>query len=56
MTTNSYRLQGKNDDEYYPSNRRQINRMIEAGQAEWVGTDPGPGEDEVTHYADRIRA
>lgn len=54
MTTNLYMLQGKDDDEYYSSNRRQINRMIEAGQAEWVGTDSD--ENTVTHYADRIRS
>ena len=54
MTTNRYMLQGKDGEGYFPSNRRQINRMIEHGQAEWAGTDPDEENDAVIHYADRI--
>jgi hypothetical protein len=52
-TVNKYRLQGRDSDEYFPSNLRQINRLIEHGQAVWVGTDGSEDSPIVTHYADR---
>lgn len=54
MTKNLYMLQTKDGQDYAPSNRQHVNRLIELGEAEWVGTDGDEETDIVTHYADRI--
>lgn len=55
MITNVYMLERRDGEGYMKSNQRHVNRLIEAGQAEWAGSDPDEPNNAVIHYADRIQ-
>jgi hypothetical protein len=54
MTENIYFLQTRDGKTYRRSTREKVNALIEAGKAEWVGTDGDEETNIVAHYADRI--
>jgi hypothetical protein len=54
MTENIYFLQTVDGKSYRHTTREKVNAMIEAGKAEWVGTDGDEETNIVAHYADRI--
>lgn len=52
MITNLYMMQARNGKTYRRSTQERINALIEAGLAEWSGSDYDEGRDAVVHYAD----
>ena len=52
---NIYRLQSVVDkSRYHSTSQEHVNRLVESGKAEWVGTDWDEDADAFVHYVDRV--